>query len=64
MAIEDAQLVLPYDERLTDEDLGKHVRNAIETCRLNAGRPDAYPTIIVRAETRRTSRSDRDEAET
>lgn len=38
---------IPYDERLTDADLGKLVRLAIHTARENAGAPDAQPRISI-----------------
>lgn len=41
---------VPWDERLTDEDLGKLIRIAIELARRNAGAPDATPQITVTVE--------------
>lgn len=41
---------VPWDERLTDEDLGKLIRIAIELARRNAGVPDATPQIMVTVE--------------
>jgi hypothetical protein len=43
-------ITIPYDERLTDADLGRHVRNGIHVARRDAGQPDAPVRITITVE--------------